>query len=164
MKYLLFITSILLLTLQVSAQNLKFGPVVGGVITNQYEPEKSVLGVNLGLFLEYGKGNWALETDLVFLVAKGSPYRGSLILPIHLKYYLGDIVYVKCGPTFGLKPYDMDLQDHRRRYFVGMGCGLGCKIFKRFYVDLIYDRALTSISYKYSTIGLSLKWNLLKTN
>lgn len=168
MRKLIVLVFIIAISFKASAQNLKFGPIVGGVITNLGVENFSTSnnpGINFGVFLEFGKNKWAGETNLMLLLAN-SPYKGALIMPVHLKYYISNKFYFKFGPTFGAKLYDMDLiyGDNHRRYFAGIGCGLGYTISKRLSIDVTYDRSLTSISYPYSNLGLAFKWNILKIN
>lgn len=89
-----------------------------------------------------------------------------MILPLSVKYYIGERLYVKIGPSFGVKLFDMDSKptpdETKKKMFAGFNCGIGVKIAKRFYLDLGYERSLTKNSYTYSVLGLSFGWNILK--
>ncbi|MEG0892076.1 MAG: outer membrane beta-barrel protein [Bacteroidales bacterium] len=169
MKKIFFILlCVLCITDILSAQNIKFGPKISGVISNlgvYYYKKTNNPGVSAGVFLEYGKSHWAGSADLMILFSE-QPYGGAIILPLSVKYYVGKRFYVKAGPSFGAKLFDMDSKpfpdENRKRLFVGFNCGIGVKIAKKFYLDLGYDRSLTNRSYTYSVMGLSFSWNVLK--
>jgi len=154
---------------EMSAQGFKFGPKVGGVISDfaihnggAFNP-----GFKAGLFFEYGKGKWAGETGITMMFAD-SNFDNLVAIPLDIKYYLYRGLFVKAGCSYGISAAveimdDVIVSPSKLQVF-NLGAGVGYKLSERISLDLFYERSVwcNFFSTDNSVLGISLSWNILK--
>lgn len=165
----IFLLILVLFSGAISAQTFKFGPKVGGVISDfaVHRNDKFNPGFKAGLFFEYGKGKWAGETGINMMFAD-SNFDNLVTIPLDIKYYLYRGLFVKAGCSYGIsgsvEMMDDVIVSPAKLQVFNLGAGVGYKLSERISLDLFYEWSVWCNFYSTdnSVLGISLNWNILK--
>ncbi|MDD2281089.1 MAG: outer membrane beta-barrel protein [Bacteroidales bacterium] len=154
---------------EMSAQGFKFGPKIGGVISDFAVHRNDTFnpGFKAGLFFEYGKGKWAGETGITMMFSN-SVFDNLVTIPLDIKYYLYRGLFVKAGGSYGIGAsvkviYDDIVYSSSQLQVVNLNAGVGYKLSERISLDLFYERSVwCNFTKDNSVLGISLNWNILK--
>ena len=150
----------------ISAQTFKFGPKIGGVISDFaiHRSDTFNPGFKAGLFFEYGKGKWAGETGITMMFSN-SVFDNLVAIPLDIKYYLYRGLFVKAGGSYGIGASlkTDDIVSSSQVQILNLGAGVGYKLSERISLDLFYERSVwCNFTKDNSVLGISLSWNILK--
>jgi len=150
----------------ISAQTFKFGPKIGGVISDFaiHRSDTFNPGFKAGLFFEFGKGKWAGETGITMMFSN-SVFDNLVTIPLDIKYYLYRGLFVKAGGSYGIGASlkTNDIVSSSQVQILNLGAGVGYKLSERISLDLFYERSVwCNFAKDNSVLGISLNWNILK--
>jgi len=150
----------------ISAQTFKFGPKIGGVISDFaiHRSDTFNPGFKAGLFFEYGKGKWAGETGITMMFSN-SVFDNLVAIPLDIKYYLYRGLFVKAGGSYGIGASlkTDDIVSSSQVQILNLGAGVGYKLSERISLDLFYERSVwCNFTKDNSVLGISMSWNILK--
>lgn len=162
----IFLLILVLFSGAISAQTFKFGPKIGGVISDFaiHRSDTFNPGFKAGLFFEYGKGKWAGETGITMMFSN-SVFDNLVAIPLDIKYYLYRGLFVKAGGSYGIgASLKTDyIVSSSQVQILNLGAGVGYKLSEKISLDLFYERSVwCNFTKDNSVLGISLNWNILK--
>lgn len=159
-----------------SCQNFNFGPKIGGGITgskyinnmSSYSSSSVEAVGELGLFAEYTKKGWAVESGLQMLLSGDWELDKSIILPVIVKRKIINNVSLLAGCDFGVNLFSRIQIDGgpdnlgRYPYFIDVNAGVSYNFYRNISAALVYKRYIyKNIGDMRYQIGLTLSWNIL---
>mgnify|MGYP001810360902 CR=1 FL=1 len=165
----IFLLILVLFSGAISAQTFRFGPKVGGVISDfaVHRSDTFNPGFKAGLFFEYEKGKWAGETGITMMFSN-SVFDNLVAIPLDIKYYLYRGLFVKAGGSYGIGAslkviYDDIVYSSSQLLVLNLSAGVGYKLSERISLDMFYERSVwCNFTKDNSVLGISLSWNILK--
>lgn len=171
MKKILLTLGLVVITSFIYAQNLTFGPKIGGSIFT----DQGKMGLNIGGFVGYDCGKIEIETEGVFFATldEFNLYKCLVLIPLNARIEIVNGLKIIVGPLYGINLSKWSRVENgiylsgNNNDFLGFGVGFGYDFSKRIRVELMYKRSLSTFGENlsqdaYSTVNFGISWNLFR--